>query len=86
MTETAPDRQGPLDAFRGDRVYLGADHARNERRTWIVAGVCVVTLAAQIAGGLAFNSIALVANGVHMAAHVAALAVAAWSRRRAAFS
>ena len=66
-----------MDAFRGDRIYLGADHARNERRTWIVAAICLATLAAQISGGLAFHSMALVANGLHMAAHVAALLVAA---------
>ena len=77
MTASAPDRQGPMDAFRGDRVYLGADHARNERRTWIVAAVCLATLAAQIGGGLVFNSMALIANGFHMGAHVAALGVAA---------
>lgn len=83
MTASAPDRQGPLDAFKGDRVYLGADHARNERRTWIVAGICVLTLAAQLAGGLAFNSMALIANGLHMGAHVAALGVAAGAYRMA---
>lgn len=66
-----------MDAFRGDRIYLGADHARNERRTWIVAAICLATLAAQITGGLLFHSMALVANGLHMAAHVAALLVAA---------
>ena len=83
MTATQPTPQASLDAFRADRRYLGADHARNERRTWIVAGICVVTLAAQIAGGVAFNSMALVANGLHMAAHVAALAVAAFAYRLA---
>lgn len=83
MTASAPERQAPMDAFRGDRVYLGADHARNERRTWIVAGVCLITLAAQIGGGLAFNSMALIANGVHMGAHVAALVVAAGAYRMA---
>ncbi|KQW69441.1 hypothetical protein ASE17_11560 [Phenylobacterium sp. Root77] len=72
-----------MDAFRGDRTYLGADHARNERRTWLVAAICVLTLAAQIGGGLAFNSMALIANGVHMAAHVAALVVAAGAYRMA---
>lgn len=76
MTAAAPETE-PMDAFRGDRVYLGADHARNERRTWIVAAICLVTLAVQLAGGLVFNSMALVANGLHMAAHVAALLVAA---------
>jgi cation diffusion facilitator family transporter len=67
---------GPLDGFRADRVYLGADHRRNERRVWLAAAICAVTLTAQLAGGLAFKSMALVAGGVHMAAHVAALSVA----------
>src|SRR4051794_3617131 len=69
--------RAPLDAFREDRTYLGADHRRNERRTWLVTGICAVTLAAQVAGGLAFHSMALTASGLHMAAHVAALLVAA---------
>ncbi|RAK59751.1 cation transporter [Phenylobacterium hankyongense] len=66
----------PLDAFREDRTYLGADHARNERRTWIVTGICAVTLVAQVIGGMMFHSMALTASGLHMAAHVAALLVA----------
>ncbi|WP_304171040.1 CDF family Co(II)/Ni(II) efflux transporter DmeF [Phenylobacterium aquaticum] len=75
---TAPlDIEPPIDAFRGDRVYLGADHARNERRTWIVAGVCLVSLLVQMIGGLVFHSMALVAGGLHMGAHVAAMVVAA---------
>jgi cation diffusion facilitator family transporter len=82
MTAADPS-QAPqaLDAYRGDRAYqgafLGADHARNERRTWIVAAICAVTLVAQLAGGLVFRSMALTASGLHMAAHVAAMAVAA---------
>ena len=67
----------PMDEFRGDRVYLGADHARNERRTWIVAAICAATLVAQVAGGLVFRSMALTASGLHMGAHLAALLVAA---------
>lgn len=66
-----------LDAFRADRTYLGADHLRNERRTRLVAAICVVSLVIQVGGGLAFNSMALVAGGVHMAGHVAALVIAA---------
>lgn len=77
VTASAPETPGQIDAFRADRVYLGADHARNERRTWIVAAICLVTLVAQIVGGVVFNSMALVANGLHLAAHVAALLVAA---------
>ena len=73
---TAPNVR-PLDAFREDRTYLGADHRRNERRTWLVTGICALTLVALVAGGAATRSMALVANGLHMAAHVAALLVAA---------
>ncbi|MCR5877834.1 CDF family Co(II)/Ni(II) efflux transporter DmeF [Phenylobacterium sp. J367] len=75
---TSASRQmGALDAFRDDRTYLGADHARNERRTWLVTAICAVTLLALLAGGVAFRSMALTASGLHMAAHVAALLVAA---------
>ena len=52
-----------LDGFRTDRTYLGADHGRNERRTWIVAAICLATLAAQLTGGRLFHSMALTAGG-----------------------
>ena len=83
MTVADPARTPPdgLDAYRADGAYLGAylgaDHAHNERRTWIVAAVCAVTLCAQLAGGLVFHSMALTASGLHMAAHLAAMLVAA---------
>ena len=76
MTQTAPVPE-TLDAYRRSRAYLGADHRRNERRTWLVTAICAVTLVAQVAGGLVFHSMALTAAGLHMAAHVAALVVAA---------
>jgi cation diffusion facilitator family transporter len=75
--------EASLDAFRQDRTYLGADHRRNERRTWIVTVICAATLAAQVAGGMMFHSMALTASGLHMAAHVAALMVAAGAYRLA---
>ncbi len=74
---TLADPPKTLDAFREDRTYLGADHRRNERRTWIVAAICAATLVALLVGGAATRSLALIANGLHMAAHVAALVVAA---------
>lgn len=76
LADAGPEPRS-LDAFRQDRTYLGADHRRNERRTWIVTGICAATLAALVAGGLATGSMALMASGLHMAAHVAALLVAA---------
>ncbi len=80
MTSTLPDRpETPeaLDAFRENRTYLGADHRRNERRTWIVAAICTATLAGLVIGGTTTGSLALLASGLHMGAHVAALLVAA---------
>jgi len=76
LTQTAPVPES-LDAYRRSRAYLGADHRRNERRTWLVTAICAVTLVAQVAGGLVFHSMALTAAGLHMAAHVVALVVAA---------
>jgi cation diffusion facilitator family transporter len=93
MTTADPTRAAAaLDGYRQERGYLGgflgADHARNERRTWIVAGICALSLAAQLAGGLVFRSMALTAAGLHMAAHLAAMAAAggayALARRYAA--
>lgn len=74
---TTAERPEPLDAFREDRTYLGADHRRNERRTWIVTAICSATLVALVVGGATTRSMALVASGLHMAAHVVALLVAA---------
>ena len=80
MTTSLPDRPDQteaLDAFRADRTYLGADHRRNERRTWLVTAICAATLIALLLGGATTGSLALTAMGLHMGAHVAALLVAA---------
>ncbi|HEX4555673.1 MAG TPA: CDF family Co(II)/Ni(II) efflux transporter DmeF [Xanthobacteraceae bacterium] len=73
--------------FTHRHVFLGAGHARNERRTWAVIALCTVMMVAEIAGGLAFGSIALVADGLHMSTHAAALLLAAlaysYARRHA---
>ena len=68
-------------------VFLGAGHAANERRTWGVIALCAAMMAAEIVGGLMFGSIALVADGLHMSTHAAALLLAAlaysYARRHA---
>ena len=63
--------------FGHSHVFLGAGHARNERRTWGVIALCTVMMAAEIVGGLMFGSIALVADGLHMSTHAGALLLAA---------
>lgn len=82
MTTAAITRAGAHD-----HVFLGARHARNERRTWIVIILCSAMMLLEIVGGLAFGSIALVADGLHMSTHAGALLLAAlaytFSRRYA---
>ena len=51
-------------------------HGTHERRTWSVVGLTAFMMVAEIVGGTLFGSIALVADGWHMATHVAALAIA----------
>jgi len=58
-------------------VFLGAGHEKNERRTWIVIGLCGAMMLLEIGGGVAFGSIALVADGLHMSTHAGALLLAA---------
>jgi len=64
-------------------VFLGAAHARNERRAWMVIWLCGAMMIAEIAGGLLFGSIALVADGMHMSTHAGALLLAALAYRYA---
>ena len=58
-------------------VFLGEGHRGSERRTWAVIWLCGVMMVAEIAGGLFFGSIALVADGLHMSTHAGALLLAA---------
>ena len=62
-----------------DHVYLGAGHARAEARTRSVVIFTAVFMVVEIVAGLVFGSMALLADGVHMATHVGALGLAAWA-------
>jgi len=72
-----------LHDWTHDHVFLGAAHDRNERRTWLVVGLTAAMMAAEIAGGMIFGSMALLADGWHMSTHAAALAIAAVAYRYA---
>lgn len=58
-------------------VFLGHDQDRNERRTWAVIALTTVTMAAEIGAGTVFGSMALVADGWHMATHAGAMLITA---------
>jgi cation diffusion facilitator family transporter len=66
-----------VDQWTHDHVFLGPKHARNERRTWFVVALTVVMMVGEIAAGSLFGSMALLADGWHMATHAAALGIAA---------
>ncbi len=60
-----------------DHIFLGAAHAENERRTWMVIALCSAMMVVEIAGGSLFGSLALVADGLHMSTHAGAMLIAA---------
>ena len=69
--------------WRHEHDFLGAAHDRNERRTWAVVWLTAVMMVAEIAGGTIFGSMALLADGWHMATHAGALAIAGLAYRYA---
>ena len=71
------DTQGdPLARWRHDHVFE-QDHKRaGEARTLLVVGVTAVMMVVEIVAGLVYGSMALLADGLHMASHAAALGIA----------
>jgi cation diffusion facilitator family transporter len=56
-----------------------ATDAGNERRVKAVVVITLVAMVAEVAAGLAFGSMALLADGLHMATHAGALGIAAYA-------
>lgn len=71
-------------------VFLGDAHDANARRTLWVVALTVVMMVGEIAAGYITGSMALLADGFHMATHAGAMAIAAaayaYARRHAASS
>lgn len=72
-----------LGNWQHEHVFLGAAHERNERRTWAVVALTAGMTVIEIAGGMWFGSMALLADGWHMSTHAGALAIAAFAYRYA---
>ena len=81
------NEQDAMPAGEHSHIFLGAGHARNERRTWAAISLTLFMMVAEIAGGTLFGSLAVVADGFHMATHALALLIAAvaytYARRHA---
>ncbi len=65
------------DSVPHAHVFLGRAHDENARRTVWVMGLTAAMMVAEIVAGLIFGSMALLADGVHMATHAGAFAVSA---------
>jgi cation diffusion facilitator family transporter len=64
-----------LSAFRHAHSFDPGNPA-GERRTWIVVAITAATMVAEIVAGWLTGSMALLADGWHMATHVVALSIA----------
>lgn len=68
-----------LDHWKHDHTFGQDQPTAAERRTLIVVAVTAVTMVVEVAAGLWTGSMALLADGVHMASHVLALGIAAFA-------
>src|ERR1700710_2445333 len=82
-----PMHSHSVDQWTHDHVFLGPKHDHNERRTWFVVALTAVMMVGEIVAGSLFGSMALLADGWHMATHAAALGIPAlaylFARRQA---
>ena len=64
-----------LSGWQHNHAFDAGNRAA-EQRTWIVVGITAITMVAEIVGGVLTGSMALLADGWHMATHVVALSIA----------
>lgn len=79
--------QAQAETLTHSHVFLGRAHDENARRTLWVVMLTAAMMVAEIVAGLAYGSMALLADGFHMATHAGALGVSAvayaYARRHA---
>lgn len=77
-----------VDPLTHSHVFLGRAHDANTRRTLWVVALTAVMMVGEIIAGVVYGSMALLADGFHMATHAGALTVAAlayvYAKRNAA--
>lgn len=62
--------------YSHDHMFLGKSHEENAKRTLWVVALTVVMMVAEITAGYLTGSMALLADGFHMATHAGALGIA----------
>jgi cation diffusion facilitator family transporter len=73
------------ETWQHEHDYLGDSHEHNERQTRFVIALTAAMMVIEIAAGTVFGSMALLADGWHMASHASALGITAfayWFARR----
>lgn len=70
-----------LDTWQHSHDFLGDAHERNERQTHLVIALTAIMMVGEIAAGTVYNSMALLADGWHMASHASALGITAFAYR-----
>src|SRR5688572_30154267 len=70
-----------LENIASGHDFLGAAHDRNARRTFWVVLLTSAMMVGEIAAGYLTGSMALLADGYHMATHAGALGIAALAYR-----
>ncbi len=67
--------QTDIQSWQHDHTF-GQDHLRKgEQRTAIVVGLTITMMIVEVAAGIIFGSMALLADGLHMASHAVALGI-----------
>jgi cation diffusion facilitator family transporter len=68
-----------LRRFRHDHAFGQDERRPGETRTLLVIAITAAMMVVEIAAGIAFGSMALLADGLHMASHAAALGINAFA-------
>ncbi|MFC3284792.1 CDF family Co(II)/Ni(II) efflux transporter DmeF [Litchfieldella rifensis] len=68
-----------LSAWQHDHIFDQDEVRAGEKRTRIVVLLTLVTMVIEIAAGMLYGSIALLADGLHMGSHATALGIAAFA-------
>src|SRR4051812_41133760 len=74
-----------MDAVHHAHDFLGENHDRNARKTWLVLLFTTAMMVLEIAYGVISGSMALLADGLHMATHAGAMLITAgayWFARK----
>ena len=72
-----------LTDWQHDHVFTQDQRKPGESRTLIVIAITAVMMCVELVAGMLFGSMALLADGLHMASHAAALSITAFAYRYA---